>query len=242
LGDSALGLLDRLGSQLDHIRHIGVLVPWANTVVEAELPTVGPARLIWHYARLVPSNHGTDLDDHFLAGIVAAVPNALHQLSRLPIELALVACTSAGFSHGGALQTLSAGADVPATLSAFDALISTLNQLGARRVVLLSPYPAALTEMESSALGEVGIEVLAAASLGLTDNFEAVPPAAIGALLRGLDRGALHAAGAVVLSCTAWPTLGLLATWEERLDRPVVSSNLAMAITALNRVCYDHSR
>ena len=55
----------KVGVRLDAMLglcHIGVLVPWANTVVESELPRFGLTHIVWHYARLVPDNQGTVLD------------------------------------------------------------------------------------------------------------------------------------------------------------------------------------
>jgi len=36
-------------------------------------------------------------------------------------------------------------------------------------------------------------------------------------------------AEAIVLSCTGWPTFGLIRALRRRLGKPVISSNLAMA-------------
>src|SRR6266702_8826436 len=81
----------------DFAQHAGVLVPWANSVVEAELPRWAGTSVIWHYARLVPPSGGTALDEGFLSGLLAAVPAAVAQLAALPLERVYLACTSAAF-------------------------------------------------------------------------------------------------------------------------------------------------
>ena len=211
--------------------HVGVLVPWANTIVETELPRMGLADVVWHYARLVPDQDTTALDDSFLAGLVHATPAALHQLSQLPLSAIAVACTSAGFSFGDGITAAATTAEPP-LFTAFDALVAVLHRLNASRVVLLTPYPAALTEREVQAFGPAGIEVLADGSLGLRDGFAEVDDGAIGKLLATVDPSAVGAAEAIVLSCTAWPTLAAVCELEGRLGRPVISSNIAMALHA----------
>ena len=42
--------------------HVGVLVPWANTMIETELPRVGLEPLVFHYARIVPARRYRESD------------------------------------------------------------------------------------------------------------------------------------------------------------------------------------
>lgn len=223
--DQILTLIRREHDAMLGLRHIGVLIPWANTVVEAELPRLGLSHIVWHYARLVPDNQGTALDDSFLQGLIRAVPGALHRLSRLPLAAVLLACTSAGFSYPR---------DVP-VVSAFDALLSGLRRLGARRVLLLTPYPDHLAEREAKALEARGHTVVGHASLGWKDGFADVTSDQILVLLERFTRATLEDADALVLSCTAWPTLDVIEAIEARTDRPVISSNLALAIAATSQ-------
>lgn len=109
-----------------------------------------------------------------------------------------------------------------------------LHRLKASRVVLLTPYPAALTEREANALTATGIEVAASGSLDLRAGFADVEPGAISKMLKVVDPSAVGAADAIVLSCTAWPTLATACDLEDRLGRPVISSNIAMALNAVS--------
>ncbi len=213
------------------LAHVGVLVPWANSMLEAELPSLRLANIVWHYARLAPEDQTTALDDGFLAGLVRAIPAALNQLSRLPLSSVAVGCTSAGFRFPDAIASAVGNAGVP-VFTAFDALVATLGRMQAARVVLLTPYPPHLTESEADAFESAGVEVLAHASLGLQDRFGVIAPGEITEMAGLINSAALEAAEAVVLSCTAWPTLAAARTMEHRLGRPVVSSNLALAIHA----------
>ncbi len=208
-------------------------MPWANAVIEAELPRLGADTLVWHYARLVPSGRQTGLDDAFLTGIIRAVPAALTQLSQLDLALVQLGCTSAGFAvpsdhertvalHNGRL------------LDAFGAILHTLELLNARRIALLTPYPDRVGRREVASFASNGIQVLTSAHLDLRDGYRHIGPTQIRTLLRTLHPPLLRACDCLVLSCTGWPTLELLPELERSLGCPVVSSNVAMAICALS--------
>ncbi|MGH4018223.1 MAG: aspartate/glutamate racemase family protein [Pseudonocardiaceae bacterium] len=223
--DSATVVLDEAHAALPDIIHIGVLVPWANTVVEAELPRLGLDRVVFHYARLVPVSRTTNLDLRFLRELNSAVPAAIWELSRLPLAGTLLACTSAGFTEQEGFS--------PPVASAFDALVTTLNRMSIDRILLVTPYPRWLTTIEARAFTRRGIVVLAQASLDRDDGYSRVRPAEIHSMLAQIGSAALAGAQAIVLSCTGWPTLGLLAGLEDSFAIAVLSSNLAMAIHAV---------
>jgi maleate isomerase len=208
--------------------HAGVLVPWANAVVEAELHRWAGNAVIWHYSRLVPPSGTTALDKEFLTGLLDAVPAALAQLSALPLQRVYLACTSAAFmdpKRAGSSASRARGGIV----SAFDAITAALSEHGASRVVLLTPYPQDVTDTETRMFGQSGITVTACASLGLDDGYWGVTRDQIGELVGKISDEAMGKAEAIVLSCTGWPTFGPTRTLRSRLGKPVISSNLAMA-------------
>ncbi len=223
--DSATVVLDEARAALPDTIHIGVLVPWANTVVEAELPRLGLDRVVFHYARVVPASRTTSLDLRFLRELNSAVPAAISELSRLTLAGTLLACTSAGFTEEEGLL-------LPVA-SAFDALVATLNRMSIDRILLLAPYPRWLTTIEASAFIRRGIVVLAQSSLDRGDGYSRIRPTEIHSMLAQINPAELTGAQAVVLSCTAWPTLGLLGELEDSFGIAVLSSNLAMAIHAM---------
>jgi maleate isomerase len=212
--------------------HAGVLVPWANSVVEAELPRWAGASVVWHYARLVPPDHGTALDENFLAGLLAAAPAALDQLAGLNLRSVYMACTSAAFMFPGQTQSLAADAQVP-VITAFDAIVDVLQRRDASRIVLLTPYPAEICEAEARRFDSQGIAVTGHASLCLTDGYAEVGDSQIRELAMQVGSRATKEAQAIVLSCTGWPTLGLIEQLRRQLGRHVISSNRAIARHAL---------
>jgi maleate isomerase len=212
----------------------GVLVPWANMVVEAELHRVTGTAVTWHYSRLVPRSRTTGLDGHFLEGLLAAVPGALAQLGALPLTRAYLACTSAAFAYPNLARHVQDESQLQ-LVSAFDAITDTLICLQATRVSLFTPYPDEMTALEATMLTEAGFSVTYAAGLGLDDGYGTVTPRQITELARSVDSAVMRNADAVVLSCTGWPTLNLIPELEQELGRPVISSNLAIARHALEK-------
>ena len=211
--------------------HAGVLVPWANSVVEAELHVVSGNSVTWHYARLVPASRTTGLDARFLRGLLEAVPAALAQLSALPLRRAYLACTSAAFMFPDTAQALRQR--TPITLvSAFGALTASLSRRDATRIVLLTPYPDEVTEAEAAMFGRYGITVTGCAGLGLADGYDTVTGEQVRKLIRDVGRAAIGEAEAIVLSCTGWPTLDLIPKLQQDLGKPVLSSNLAIGLHA----------
>ena len=112
--------------------HVGVLVPWANTMIETELPRVGLEPLVFHYARIVPARRYRE-SDAFLQQLTAGVPTALAQFERLGLAGVLLGCTTIGFTYPAAPGTA-------ALVGAFEALLAGLRRLEAARVVLATPY------------------------------------------------------------------------------------------------------
>ncbi len=211
--------------------HAGVLVPWANTVVEAELPLIAGRSVTWHYARLVPASGTTRLDERFLGGLLDAVPAALTQLSALPLRCVYLACTSAAFMYPDVAKDAQRRASVT-LVTAFDAITAALARLGITRVMLLTPYPATVTDAEAQMLRRSGITVTGCASLGAEDGYDRVTRAEFKHLIMNVSHAAMAAAEAVVLSCTGWPTLDFIHDMERDLGKAVLSSNLAVALHA----------
>ncbi|PCG88027.1 hypothetical protein CIB93_00990 [Streptomyces sp. WZ.A104] len=220
--DGALATLAALDAAANRTVRVGLLLPWANVAVETELPLLGLRHTVFHHARLVPPSRTTAIDASFWQGLREASAQALDSLSHVRLDAVVLACTSVGFTGGPPLPS--------GVFNAFDALLRALTEASVARVVLATPYPAPVTEAEAGALAEAGVEVLAHVSLGLVDGYPEVTPDQVLALVEQLPESAVEAAGAVVLSCTGWHTLPVIAHLEHRYGKPVLSSNLAIAL------------
>jgi maleate isomerase len=224
LPDGSLATLAALDAAAHRTVRAGLLLPWANVAVETELPRLGLRHTVFHHARLVPASGTTAIDQSFWHGLRMASGDALDSLSHVELDAVLLACTSAGFTDGPPLP--------PGLTTAFDAILGALSAADVTRVVLATPYPAQVTEVEAEALADAGIDVLEHTSLGQDDGYPQVDTGQVLALIDRLPPHAIGAAQAVVLSCTGWHTLQAVTELERRLRTPVFSSNLAMALLA----------
>jgi maleate isomerase len=180
----------------------------------------------------MPAHGGTALDEAFLSGLIEAVPAALHQLSRLPLGRAYLACTSAAFTRADRLTEVTADSPVR-VVSAFEAILAQLLECGARKIALVTPYPHDVTQAEVTQFAEHGVIVTGSASLGLTDGYAEITLNQQAALVDQMGKEAIRQADAIVLSCTGWPTRAAINMLQRRLGQLVTSSNAAIARHAL---------
>lgn len=221
---SALALLRQRDHEAVRTIRLGVLVPWANTQVETELPRLHLRHCVFHHARVVPASRTTALDATFLHDLHAAASQAADSLSRIQLDSTVLACTSAGFT--------TTTRQLPGIITAYDALRATLQNMRCLRVALATPYPTSITDAEVAALQRDGFTVTGQASLDLADGYPDISADVIGELVARLGTQALAQADALVLSCTGWPTLDSLRHLEHQHGLPVLSSNLAIAMYA----------
>ncbi|MGI5185407.1 aspartate/glutamate racemase family protein [Dactylosporangium sp. CA-152071] len=224
---SVLAEVHRDFAAVEDCAHVGVLVPWANTMIESELPQLCGEPVVLHYARIVPAERYRE-SDAFLQQLTAGVPAALAQFARLDLAGVLLGCTTIGFTTPAAPGTAE-------LVGAFEALLAGLRRLHAPRIVLATPYPTAWTAREVEAFAAHGVEVVAESCLDLDvlRDYTAITADDLRGLVDRLPAAARANADALVLSCTAWPTLGVLPDLEAQLGIPALSSNLALAWQAI---------
>lgn len=150
-------------------------------------------------------------------------------------------CTSASALIGDtavhhALQTAKPGVPVVTPASA---ALAAFARLGCRRITLLAPYSAAVTEGIAGYFERNGLTVLSACCLGMMDDREVARVTADTIVEAALE--ACHpATDALFISCTALPAVSTLQVIEDRLGLPVVSSNQAMFWHALRLAGCEH--
>jgi maleate isomerase len=219
-------LTNYLSTKLDKPLRFGALVPWANIAMEAELPYLIPHKVTWHFARLVPPSLTTPISDNFLKGMIDAIPTALQSLSHIPLHGVAFGCTSASFSYETSINQYQDESSC-LFLSAFDAICYMLKFLDIQRLVLITPYEESITRKEIQALSKRGFQLINDCSLGLKDNIGAVKTAEI---IQVCERNVSDDCEAVLISCTALHTLEAIYVLEEKISKPVISSNIALAL------------
>lgn len=212
---------------------IGVLVPFTNTNLEADMMLMRCPDTTVHFQRM----GGYDADEipgsDQMAGLGASdISHDLRMISGIRPDAVLYGCTSATLTHGSSFDTdlaekIKAGSGA-LSFTAAGSLIAAIQTLNATGVGFSSPY-----------LGEVNVQAMAF----MADNgIDTVKCADIGRELGNYGQGELSPdevfdlaceadhgdAQAIVLSCTDMRSVETVERIEAELDKPVVTSNQAM--------------
>ena len=217
---------------------IGILVPFTNTNLEPDMAMMCPQGVSLHFARMGGYDEDEVPDEDQMAGLGAAdLDGTLHLLQGVKPDAILYGCTSATLAHGPSFdrdlaQKIKAQSGAQ-TVTAAGALVHAIRTLGADRIAFASPYVASLNDRAIAFLEDEGIASVSRADvterLG-NEGQGAMQPEAVMALAERADS---DAAEAMVLSCTDMRSTEAIAALEDRLGKPVVTSNQAMMFQTL---------
>jgi maleate isomerase len=218
------------------VARIGLIIPSSNRMVEQEMVRHVPPRVQAHVMRLrMTGAHHMALED-----LIPRVEEATRTLTDARCDVVAFHCTANSTSEGldGEKRLLDAlaRAGAPQATTTATAIREGFDALGAKRIVLLTPYSARVTEEETEFLHMAGYEVLAATGFNFkgSDEYCATPPQF------WRDRAVEAArpdADAYLISCANISAFPVIEEIEARLDRPVVTSNQVViwhALTLLN--------
>lgn len=208
---------------------LGLMVPANNTTMEAELS----AWLDGATCRTLRIPRGKGLLGP--AEIPAYVEQALELAKAYyPAQTDIVAygCTAAGFIGGPARDAdiqhkLAAITGKPVVTTA-SAMIAVLRHIGAKRIVVVTPYLDLVNERLRHYLQQSGITVtrLASFKAETTDELAAITPQQIKTLAR---ETMIADADAMFIACSQLPTKDILDDLERGFGKPVWSSIKATA-------------
>jgi maleate isomerase len=205
----------------------GCIIPSSNRMVEQEMLAAFPAGVRPHVTRLrmTGPNRGP------LATVLPGIEEATRALTDARCEVVAFHCTANSMQEGrsGEAQILAAmnRAGAPHATTTATAIRRSFDALGARRVVLITPYDQATTDHEAEFLHECGYQVLHAVGFALagSDAYCATPPA----FWRDRTLAAARPdADVYFVSCANISVLGVIEELERHLGRPVVTSNQAV--------------
>jgi maleate isomerase len=212
---------------------IGLIIPSSNRMVEQEMVRHTPPDVQAHVMRLrMTGVHNVALDR-----LLPRVEEATATLTDARCDVVAFHCTANSMSEGAGGEAKLLGAlshaGAPRATTTATAIRHAFDVLGARRIVLLTPYNAHTTAEEAEFLHAAGYEVLHARGFALkgSDEYCSTPPQF------WRDRAIEAArpdADVYLLSCANISVFPVIEEIEQKLDRPVVTSNQVVIWHALS--------
>lgn len=213
----------------------GLLTPQANPTVEPEFRRLMPADTELYTGRLTST--GADTKTR-LVDYLENLPGLVAQYDTLTFAALAFACTGSSYLLGAEreqerLAAASRITGAPVETAAL-AIRAALLHMNARRVFIITPYPAWLREAGLAYWEAAGIEVTGTADVptapggGASADTRAIYELQSADAARVLERADTAGADAILLSGTGMPTLPLLRRLAGQTP-PVISSNLCLA-------------
>lgn len=216
----------------------GMIVPSSNRMAEPHACRYVPAGVVAHTTRLrMTGPHVMKLD-----ALLPRVAEAAELLADANCDPVVFHCTANSMAEGVAgerriAETVAQATGGKATTTA-SATLAALAALGARRLVLLSPYRRPAHEHEIEFLTEAGFEIVGERNLGLAGAgaySNVTPQDWVGIVTEAQDDGA----DAYFVSCANVRAIEALEEMETLVDRPVVTSNQVVIWQALRLAGVD---
>lgn len=218
------------------IQHkLGIVLPANNSVLEPELWPRLPADAALHVARILARG---DLTPQAIEAMETRVTRAVDELMATGVDLIVYAdmVTTFIMREGWNLERsdeIERATGLPC-ISAWTAMERALKAIGARRLAIGSPYPAAIHPKAVAYFRKVGFDVVADATLDIV-AVRAVPQVSRSAVIDLAASIARPEADTVVLLATDLPTFDTIESIESRTGRPLLSCNQTILWAALGQ-------
>jgi maleate isomerase len=216
-----------------HQTGIGVVAPY-DFALDRELWRWVPDDVSLHVTRMPYAPLGPSMEMALHISDPTLVARGVTDVAAVSPPVTAYACTSGSFVGGLAgeagLVSAMVQAGAPAAVTTSGALLAALRRLDATRIAMVTPYTPDLTASLAGYLGEAGVQVVAAAGLGLLSDIWTVPYDVTARLVRNTDTAE---AQAIFVSCTNLPTYDVIAPLEAELGKPVLTANQVTMWSAL---------
>ncbi len=217
-------------------RGVGIVAPF-DFALDRELWRWVPDDVSLHLTRTPFVPVEVSLDQARLVSEHETLREAVQALYAVAPEVVAYACTSGSFVGGTAGErsmtaAMEAACEIT-SLTTSGALLAALQEIGARRVALVTPYTKSVTDSLEDYLGEAGIAVTGRSYLGLTKEIWRVPYRDVVDMAR---EAVADAPDALFISCTNLPTYDVIPQLEAELRMPVLSANQVTMWDALRRL------
>jgi maleate isomerase/arylmalonate decarboxylase len=209
---------------------LGLIVPPTNTVNEAEWSRLVPAGVTFHTHRM-PLHPGANTPEgrtellHDLSGVVGL-------LKQARVDVVAYACTAGSMMNpvNGLPDEIAARNGIAAVTTSA-AIVAALKALHVGRLSVATPYHAALNDHETHFLEENGFAVERLIGLGIgaggPSEYPLIAQTPLDKVYETARACFVPGSEALLITCTDFPTLPLIAGLEAEFGVPVVTSNQA---------------
>jgi maleate isomerase len=221
---------------------VGLLVPPANTTIEPELAEILPRGVSLHVARLpgrVSKETSVGLRERFVGynESLAATSNSFGSAKLSALGLGVTgSCYLAGLEGEQQLILALRAGGADHVVTAAGALRSLIDTIGRKRIALIVPYPAWLTEMAVAYWHAAGFSVTNVITLPGVESIYEVKTETV---VRAADELQNADAELLLLSGTGVTTLPAVEQLSRSMSIPVISSNLALGWWFLKAIGVD---
>ena len=218
---------------------IGLIIPSGNRLTEPQFNAYLPPGVGVHVTRL----RMTGKFRKPLGELKRSLSEAAAALSDVNPGMIVFHCTAnsmeSGLAHEKALvDTIQQASGCP-TITTAQAITQAFDQVGIKKLVLVSPYVKATNQLEVNYLTETGYTVLHELGLGLEPHaYSTVTPQE----WRNIVKENIRAdADGYFLSCTNTRMIEAIDDLEKDLDKPVINSNQATIWACLKKLGIEHA-
>ena len=211
---------------------IGYVLLAMEQTIEDDVYRLTPPGVGSHFSR-VPMANAVTVEN--LMAVTDELPRAAGLiLPEATLDAITYACTSGSVVIGEerVKELLAQGAPGAKATTLVSGAIRALHTLGAKKVVVATPYLDEINVLEAEYFEKRGLEVLNIKGLNIVNDEDMVrvSPAYMRDFAKGLDR---PDADAIFISCGALRVLDVIDGLEQALGKPVVTSNQALVWDAL---------
>lgn len=210
-------------------RCAGLIVLQTDEVVESEVRAWLPQNINLYHTRI--PNQDT-VTKETLAEMGEQIPVVCRLFPKhAPIGVVAYCCTSGATVIGesvveNAVREVFPDAKVTNPITAVKARLESLQ---AKRIGLLTPYIPSVTQAMSDHLSQHGFDIVSAASFYEENDFD-VCHIGSDSIKNAIEHVAKQAqCDAIFASCTNLRTHGILDSMSEKIGKPIISSNAALA-------------
>ena len=223
------------------IARCGIVVPVSNTNLEPDMMLLAPDGVSMHFARA----GGYDVDqipdeNQMRQYSDRAADDVLESLRLCRSDIVIYGCTSATLAQSPEYDrkfrdNMESICAVPAVTAA-SALVEVLQRLEIERFAFTSPYVSTLNDLAIRYIESFGLDCVSRVDAPRPLSNEDVAAATPDEILQIAISADSDEAEAIVISCTDYRATEAIAEIEAKLGKPVITSNQASLLVALQRL------